>query len=306
MDLPDTLPDGWADAVDAFSRHLRDAEGVSGHTVSGYTRDARQLAGFCAGFGIDDPQEVEPLVLRRYLAALGAERYARASIARKAVSVRRFFDFMERRGVIDCDPAAQLGTPKVGNRLPKALRVDQVFALIEAVNPGTPVGLRDRALLEMLYASGARVSEAVGLNLDALDLGSARARLFGKGNKERMVPLGEPVCLALERWLNDGRPRLLPPGIPAVDAVFINARGGRLGDRDARSMVTRAAQAAALGHVTPHTLRHSYATHLLEGGADLRSVQELLGHASLGTTQIYTHISREHLWRSYENAHPRA
>lgn len=306
MNVPDALPEGWGESVDAFMRHLRDARGLSEHTVRGYSRDAHQFAGFCAAFGIEHPAEVEPLVLRRFLAALTKEGYARASISRKAVSVRRFFDFCERRGFIDGDPAAQLGTPKLGRRLPKALRREQVSVLLDAVDAGTPTGLRDRALLELLYASGARVSEAVGLDIEALDLAGARARLLGKGGKERVVPLGEPVCQALERWLSEGRPRLLPPRSRSLDAVFVNTRGGRLGDRDVRTIVARAARAAALGHVTPHTLRHSYATHLLEGGADLRSVQELLGHAGLATTQIYTHISRDHLWRSYEHAHPRA
>jgi site-specific recombinase XerD len=199
-----------------------------------------------------------------------------------------------------------LATPKVGKRLPKALRRDQVDALLAAPDPGTPIGLRDRAVLELLYASGARVSEVCDLDVDGLDLVDATARLYGKGAKERIVPLGEPACVALERWLSQGRPVLADLDGGAGAAAFLSRRGRRMIPNDARAAVAAAAAAAGLGRVTPHTLRHSYATHLLEGGADLRSVQELLGHVALSTTQIYTAVSRDHLRSSYEHAHPRA
>jgi site-specific recombinase XerD len=309
LELPAEVPPAWAHALEAFTSHLADERMLAGHSVAAYRRDTRQLAGFCVGFGIIDPDEVEPLVLRRYLATLGNDGYARSSITRKAAAVRGLFRYLHRHGLVSTNPAALLDTPRGPRLLPRVLRADQVRALLDGPADGSPVSLRDRALLELLYASGARVSEAVGLDLDAVDLVGATVRLLGKGGKQRIVPLGEPACLALERWLAGGRPALLTAArrrAPAPVAVFLNRHGDRLSQRDARSIVERAAAAAGLGRVTPHTLRHSYATHLLEGGADLRSVQELLGHVALSTTQIYTHVSHEHLRRSYEHAHPRA
>jgi site-specific recombinase XerD len=303
------LPPAWVHALDVYRSHLRDERMLAAHTVRSYLSDAVQLAGFCAGFGIDDPDEVEPLVLRRHLAQLGAQGYARASVARKAAAARSFFRLAHRRGLVTGDPAGDLGTPKGQRRLPKVLRRDQVDALLRAPDPTTPVGVRDRALLELLYASGARVAEVVGLELGSLELASGTVRLLGKGSKERVVPVGEPACIAVERYLDSGRPILAgraPVGQPRTSALLLNLRGRRLSDRDARTAVQRAGTAAGVGHVTPHTLRHSYATHLLEGGADLRSVQELLGHVATSTTQLYTHVSRDHVRMSYEHAHPRA
>ncbi|MDQ3452139.1 MAG: tyrosine recombinase [Actinomycetota bacterium] len=279
---------------------------LAGLTVEAYLRDARQLASFCAGFGVDDPDEVEPLALRRWLAQLSREDYARASLARKTAAARGFFGLLARRGLVTGDPALHLGTPKAGRRLPKVLRADQVAALLAVPDPDTPTGLRDRAALELLYASGARVSELAGLPVDAVDLLAGSARLHGKGGKDRIVPLGEPACVAVERWLRDGRPQLAAVSAQPPSTVLLTRRGTAMTANDVRSVVSKAAAGARLGKVTPHTLRHSYATHLLEGGADLRSVQELLGHVSLSTTQIYTHVSRDHLRASYEHAHPRA
>jgi site-specific recombinase XerD len=300
---PSDLPEAWGAALTTFQVHLADERGMSERTVSAYLRDVRQLAAFCAGYGILDPEEVAPLVLRRWLASLGEDGYARASLSRKASAVRRFFSLLARRGVVTSDAAAALGSPRGERRLPRVLRPEQVAALLGAPDAETPIGLRDRALLELLYASGARVSEAVGLDLDALDLDHGLARLHGKGDKTRIVPVGLPACHTLRDWLARGRPRL--QSITA-GPVFTNLRGGRMGPRDAWGAVDRAARAAGLGRVSPHTLRHSYATHLLEGGADLRSVQELLGHASLATTQLYTHVTRDHLRSAYVHAHPRA
>jgi site-specific recombinase XerD len=296
----------WAHALDGFGVHVRDERMLAEKTVRAYLGDAAQLGRFCVGFGIADPDEVEPLVLRRWLAALSGVGYARASLARKAAVARALFAFLARRGLVATDPAAGLGTPRSGRRLPRALRADQVAALLEAPDTGTPAGLRDRALLELLYASGARVSEAVGLDLGAVDLAGASVRLLGKGSKERIVPLGEPACESLERYLWSGRPALAAASPQPPAAVFLSARGRRLGAQDAGRIVARAARIAGLGRVTPHMLRHSYATHLLAGGADLRSVQDLLGHVALGTTQIYTHVTQDHLRSSYERAHPRA
>lgn len=305
------LPAAWRHAVGVFADHLRDERMLSAHTVAAYRRDGVQLAAFCASAGIVDPAEVEPLVLRRHLAGLAGAGYAPASIARKAAATRALFALLTRRGLVGGDPAAALGTPRGGRRLPRVLRADQVRRLLAVPDPNTTSGQRAVALLELLYGAGARVGEAVGLDLGAVDLAAGSVRLLGKGHKERLVPLGEPACRALERWLHDGRPATLAAaarGRPRVDtgAVFVATRGGRLSAREARAVVGRAARGAGLGPVSPHTLRHSYATHLLEGGADLRSVQELLGHAAPSTTQVYTHVSRRHLRSSYEHAHPRA
>ncbi len=306
MELPEVLPPAWQDALDELAGHLADERGLAPRSVDAYLRDARQLAGFCAGFAITDPDEVAPLVLRRYLAALHAEGYARASLQRKTTALRQLFALLARRDRVDVDPAARLASPKSAQRLPKALRPAQVEALLAAPDVDTPRGQRDRALLELLYASGARVGEAVGLDVDGVDLASGRVRLHGKGDKERLVPLGEPACVALERWIGDGRRRLLAEAATAGPAVFCGVRGGRLSDREARTIVGRHARAAGLEGVSPHALRHSYATHLLEGGADVRAVQELLGHVALQTTQTYTHLTQDHVRRSYERAHPRA
>ena len=306
MELPEVLPPAWQDALDELASHLADERGLAPRSVEAYLRDARQLAGFCTGFAIDDPDEVAPLVLRRYLAALHAEGYARASLQRKATAVRQLFSLLARRDRVEADPAARLASPKSAPRLPRALRPAQVEALLAAPDAATPLGQRDRALLELLYASGARVGEAVGLDLDAVDLAGGRVRLYGKGGKERLVPVGEPACVALERWIGEGRVRLLATAAAGGPAVFCGVRGGRLGDREARAVVARHARAAGLEGVSPHALRHSYATHLLEGGADVRAVQELLGHVALQTTQTYTHLTQDHVRRSYERAHPRA
>lgn len=301
----EALPPAWRHALATFDAHLRDERGVAAHTVLAYGRDAAQIAAFCAGFGIDDPDEVERLVVRRWLATLADGGYARSSLARKATSARAFFGLLARRGLVAGDPAVVLATPRTDRRLPRVLRPDQVARLLVAPADPGPRGQRDRALLEFLYASGARVSEAVGLDLPALGPDPGLARLLGKGGKTRLVPVGLPALAALRCWLDEGRPELWP-GPRGEGPVFVAARGGRMSAREAYAVVARAGTLSGVGHVTPHTLRHSYATHLLEGGADLRSVQELLGHVSLSTTQIYTRVSRDHLRSTYEHAHPRA
>lgn len=294
----------WTQALGELGRHLRDERGRSPNTVAAYVGDARQFADFCIGFGIVDPDEVEPLVVRRWLAGLDRQGYARASIARKASTLRRWFNVLTRRGLVDADPTARLATRSPGRRLPTVLQPEQVEALLETAGSSERTGERDRAVIELLYGAGARVSELVNLDLDALDLEQGQLRLLGKGGRERLVPLGEPAVDALRAWIGHARLAYAPP--PDEPAVFLSTSGGRLGARGVRAMVDRVARTAGLPHTTPHTLRHSFATHLLEGGADMRSVQELLGHASLTTTQIYTHVSRAHLQRSYEQAHPRA
>ncbi|CAN5405578.1 tyrosine recombinase XerC [soil metagenome] len=310
----------WQAAVVAFRTHLAGERGHSPHTVAAYVRDVGQLADWCSGFAIDDPDEVTLLVLRRFIGERRRQGLAKASIARKRASLRTFYAYALRRGLVSHDPAAALDAPKLDKRLPKALRRDQVAALIAdaagaaQTSPGIdgdPMDLRDTAILELLYASGARISELVSLDLDAIELASGRASLHGKGDRQRLVPLGEPAVAALRRWLEHGRPQLSRGGhaddqASAATAVFLGRRGGRLDRTEAYRMVARRGLRAGVGHVTPHMLRHSYATHLLEGGADLRSVQELLGHVALATTQTYTHVSREHLRSVYVQAHPRA
>lgn len=293
----------WGVAVAAFVRYVAVERGRSPRTVEAYRGDADSLARFCTDAGVDHPDEVTPTVLRRYLGMLHERGYARATVARRTSAIRSFFRFLVRDGYVAADPAVRLETAKQGRSLPRVLRPDQVAVLLAAPDPATAAGARDRALLELLYGSGARVAEVCGLDLADVDLEAGELRLHGKGGRDRVVPLGEPAADALGDYLRVARPDLVGH---ARQAVFLNGRGERLGTRDARRAVVRAARRAGLGRVTPHTLRHSYATHLLDGGADLRVVQELLGHASLATTQRYTHLSRAQLLEVYTTAHPHA
>jgi site-specific recombinase XerD len=294
----------WQGAIELWVDHLTLERGRGAHTVEAYRADASDLAATLTRWGIDHPDEVALLSLRRYLADLADRGYARSTVARRASSTRSWFSLLARRGVVGKDPAALLGSPKQGRHLPRVVSIDDLDRLLAVPDPSTSLGLRDRALLELLYASGARVSEATGLDLAALDLPQGLVHLHGKGGKQRIVPIGEPAVDALRDYLGRGRPILV--GERTTNAVFLNGRGDRLGTRDARTVVTEAGRAAGLGHITPHTLRHSFATHLLEAGADVRLVQELLGHASLATTQRYTHLSRGRLREVHATAHPRA
>ncbi len=302
--LGDPFPAPWRAAVDDLVRHVAHERGRRANTVAAYRRDAEDLARTCAGWGIDDPDEVGVATLRRYLADLAAGGAARSTAARRASTFRTWFALLERTGAVAADPARLLVSPKRGQYLPRVLRPDQVERLIEFVDTTTATGIRDRALLEVLYGTGARVGEVSALDLAALDRHQRLLRLDGKGGRQRLVPYGEPAGDALQAYLVGARGALA--GALATDAVFLNRRGARLGVRDIRSVVERTAVAAGLGHVTPHTLRHSYATHLIEHGADVRQVQELLGHASLATTQRYTHLSRGRLREAHHAAHPRA
>jgi len=310
--VEDGIPGPWRAAIDELVAHVALERGRRDHTVAAYRRDAEDAARRLTAQGLARPDGLDRDDLRAYLADLADEGYARATLARRTSVLRTWFALLERRGMVGADPAALLVTPKQGRHLPRVLRVDQVAALLAAPEGSDPVALRDRALLELLYASGARVAEACGLTLDGLDLPQAQVRLDGKGGKDRIVPLGRPAVAALTTYLRDGRPALLGVAADAgrtgrTDGVVLRGdRGGPLGTRDARTVVGRHAAAVGLGHVTPHTLRHSFATHLLEGGADVRVVQELLGHSSLATTQRYTHLSRGRLREVHARAHPRA
>lgn len=299
------LPAPIRDAVDRFGRHLARAAGRSENTVRAYLGDVVSLLDHAVRMGRADLDGLDLPVLRSWLARLRSQGAARASLARRAAAARTFSTWAHRAGLIDTDVAAGLASPKPRRELPAVLRQEQAATLVEA--PGeeaAPVLLRDRAALELLYATGCRVSELCGLDLDDLDRDRRVVRVLGKGAKERSVPFGAPAAQALEDWLRLGRPSLAGPA--SGRALLLGARGGRLHPTVVRRLVANYARRAGLPAISPHGLRHSAATHLLEGGADLRSVQELLGHSSLTSTQIYTHVSVDRLRTAYRQAHPRA
>jgi integrase/recombinase XerC len=308
----DELPPSDARTIQRFAEHLRLERGLSPHTVAAYRRDVTQLAVFLCRRGSSlDTADVG--ALRSFLAQQHTLGYARASVARRVGAIHTFFRWALAAGVIDRDPSLLLGSPKVVNRLPTVLRPAEVVRLVEAPegagpgehdDVGVAIRTRDRAVLELMYGSGLRVGEVAGLTLDRVDLERGRVRPLGKGSKEREVPMSEFAVDALREYLASARP-VLADG--AADAVFLNARRGAMGERDIRRIVERYGDHLMPGRrVTPHTLRHSFATHLLEGGADIRAVQELLGHATVATTQRYTHVSRTRLFQAYERSHPRA
>jgi integrase/recombinase XerC len=309
------LPQPMRDAVDAFATHLAAERNRSAHTVRAYVSDVVALLEHAARDGIATPAELDLTALRGWLAGLRSAGAAHSSVARRAAAVRSFTAWAQREGLLGVDPGQRLASPKARRDLPSVLRADEAERLVTtrvAAATGdhagtatvTPVGERDTLVLELLYATGIRVSELCGLDLADVDRTRRVVRVFGKGAKERSVPYGLPAERALTAWLTHGRPALAGPRSGA--ALLLGARGGRLQTTAARRIVDAAARAAGLPHTTPHGLRHSAATHLLEGGADLRSVQELLGHASLASTQIYTHVSVERLRQAYRQAHPRA
>jgi integrase/recombinase XerC len=300
------LPGPLEDAREAFVEYLTFERGLSDHTVRAYGADLAGLLAHAARMGCAEISELDIGVLRSWLAKLHSMGMKPATLARRASSARTFTAWAVRDGRLDVDPGARLASPKLGRHLPDVLRVDEAAAVLDAAaGDVTPIGLRDAAILELLYASAARVSELCGLDVDDLDRSRRTVRLLGKGNKERTVPLGAPAIRAVEAWLDRGRPRLASSDSPP--ALLLGARGGRLDPRSARQVVHRRLTAVeGVADLGPHGIRHTAATHLLEGGADLRTVQELLGHATLATTQIYTHVSIERLKATYERAHPRA
>ena len=298
------LPDPMRTAVDAFARHLASERGRSAHTVRAYVADVVSLLDHAGRMGCTGPGDLDLTVLRSWLARLRTAGAARTSLARRAAAARTFTAWAHRDGLLDRDAGAQLASPKARRDLPAVLRDDQAATLVTTPGGDDPVPLRDRLILELLYATGIRVSERCGLDIDDVDRSRRLVRVLGKGAKERSVPYGVPAEESLDAWLRRGRPLLATPR--SGPALLLGARGARLQPTTARAVVSRYAEAAGLPHVSPHGLRHSAATHLLEGGADLRSVQELLGHASLSSTQIYTHVSIERLRNAYRQAHPRA
>jgi integrase/recombinase XerD len=286
--------------------------GLADNTLKSYRRDLRRYLGHLAGLGIDDLAGVTEGAVSGFLISLregDAEHQALSagSAARTVVAVRGFHKFAVREGLAAHDPAAAVRPPASAKRLPKALPLSDIEAILDAAGaPGTSLSLRDRALLEVLYGTGARISEAVGLDLDDLDLEEGTVLLRGKGSKERIVPVGSYARQAVEAYVVRGRPDLSGVG-RGTAALFLNARGGRLSRQSAWAVLAKAAERAGVtAEVSPHTLRHSFATHLLDGGADVRVVQELLGHASVTTTQVYTLVTVDSLREVYATAHPRA
>jgi integrase/recombinase XerC len=291
--------------VDRFLHRMASARGASAHTLRAYGSDLAEFAAFLESRGIDTPDGITARALRGWLAQLEDRDLSKASVQRKLSSMRGLLKHLVLEGHLEASPAAGLRQRRSSRRLPSVLSLEEVAALLEGPDPTTALGRRDRALLETMYSAGTRAAETVGLNRDALDLAGGLARVLGKGRKERLVALGSHAVKALSEYLSDPeRPR---PSHADPLAVFLNRRGGRLSTRSLERVVAKAAlKAGVLRHTTPHTLRHSFATHLLDRGADLRAVQKLLGHANLVTTQIYTHVSIERLREVYELAHPRA
>jgi integrase/recombinase XerC len=297
----------------AFILYLGEQKGYSPHTIRGYERDLKHFSGFLAsssGEGRHCRIETvagDPRLIRSYLGTLFG-RYRRSTIARKLSALRSFFSFLEKNGMIDGNPAADFSSPKLEKYIPGYLPVDDMFRVLERPAKDKPLGLRDLAILEVLYSCGLRVSEAAALNLDRIDFEDRLVRVIGKGNKERIVPIGRKALSAIGEYLTGtGHLRRKASPDPGGEALFINAYGRRLSTRSIGLIVKRYAGELGLpSDISPHSLRHTFATHLLDGGADLRSVQELLGHSSLSTTQKYTHVSLDRLMEVYDRAHPRS
>jgi integrase/recombinase XerC len=312
------LPAPLGAALEQFRRHIEAERGLSRHTVRAYLGDVTSLLEHAAAAGATAPADLDIGTLRAWLAGEHGSGHSRATLARRAAAVRTFTCFAHARGLLAADPGPLLGMPRIPRRLPEVLRQDQVAAVLEA--PGVPaaptpsgttsrqdaaLALRDTAIVELLYATGIRVGELCGLDIGDLDAERRTVRVLGKGNRERTVPVGIPAVRAVGAWAHSGRPVLVAPG--SGHALFLGARGKRLDPRTARRVVhARLAAVPGTPDSGPHGLRHAAATHLLEGGADLRSVQEILGHASLTSTQIYTHVTVERLQAAYRQAHPRA
>jgi len=296
----------WEEAVNGYESYLRVERNASAHTVLAYLRDIREFREFAEERGAT-PDNVSPLIVRSFLASLGERSNRSSTMGRKLAALRGLYKMLKRRKLVDANPASAVRLPKSVRPLPGFLTVDDAFRLVDGVEETDPLSLRDRALLEVLYGSGLRVSEAAGLDLGSVDTAAGLIRVRGKGDKERIVPLGAPAREALVAYL-EARPTIRNRGGDGDEkALFLNARGARLGVRGIQKILyKRSIRAGTRRVATPHTLRHSCATHLLDGGADLRGIQELLGHASLSTTQRYTHLSIDGLMAVYDRAHPLA
>ncbi|GAB3266691.1 tyrosine recombinase XerC [Nocardioides dilutus] len=303
------LPEAMTRVLADYERHLASERDLTPHTVRAYVGDIAGLLDHAGRLGLSDVAELDLRSLRSWLARQQTSGLSRTTLARRATAARVFTAWLARTGRIRSDVGASLGSPRSRRTLPSVLRADEAAELVRAAaeraDDGSPAGLRDVAMLELLYATGIRVGELVGLDLDDLDRERDLVRVLGKGRKERSVPYGRPARRALDAWLATGRPALRTAG--SGPALFLGARGGRIDQRAVRTIVhRRVADVPGAPDIGPHGLRHTAATHLLEGGADLRSVQELLGHASLATTQLYTHVTTDRLRTAYRQAHPRA
>lgn len=303
------LPEAMAAVLGEYERHLSAERDLTPHTVRAYLGDVTSMLDHATRLGHTDVTGLDLRTLRSWLAKQQTTGKARTTMSRRATAARVFTAWLARTGRAEADAGALLGSPKLHKTLPPVLRADEARSLVDAAaaraEDGSAVGVRDVAILELLYATGIRVGELCGLDIDDVDRERNVVRVLGKGRKERAAPFGQPAAQALTRWLQAGRPELVVEGAGA--ALFLGARGRRIDQRAVRSMVhRRIADVPGAPDIGPHGLRHTAATHLLEGGADLRTVQELLGHASLATTQLYTHVTSDRLRRAYQQAHPRA
>ncbi len=288
-----------------YVRYLEAERHASPYTVRNYTHDLRHFLEFLNIKNVATLGEVDRHLLRRYIASLQEQGFEKSSVSRKLSALRSYYGYLMQQTFISSNPVLTVSSPKLEQRLPSFLSSDEVTRLLEAPDTTTPQGQRDRAMLELLYASGLRVSEIAGLDLGSVNLEAREIRVWGKGSKERMVLIGTPAASALDRYLREGRRQLL--GSSKTEALFINRYGKRLSQRSLQKAISRYALKAGLDkRVFPHMVRHSFATHLLDGGADLRVVQELLGHANLSSTQIYTHVTQSQARKVYLAAHPRA
>lgn len=304
-----SLPPRSADALERWCVHLAGQQGRSTHTVRAYQGDIEDLLAYAATRGVTDPVDLDLTLLRGWLATQTDSGTSRASLARRSAAARGFTRWMHERGMAPTDVGARLASPRLHRGLPTVLTRSEADTLLvdtaHAAEDGNPVAVRDHAIIEVLYGTGIRVGELVACDLGDVDRERRTLRVMGKGAKERIVPFGIPAASALARWCDEARPQLLAPH--SASALFLGVRGGRIDARAVRTVVDEAARRAIPGsRISPHSLRHSAATHVLEGGADLRAVQEMLGHASLGSTQIYTHVSVDRLRAAIDQAHPRA
>ncbi|MGI8407237.1 MAG: tyrosine recombinase XerC [Actinomycetota bacterium] len=292
--------------IDDYLRACKAERDLSPHTLVAYTSDLRRFRDWAEDAGITLLSQIDRRSLRRYVSALGREGLSRRSIARGSSALRSLLRWAVDHDHIPVSPAEDLETPRLNRPLPKVLKAEEAAFLCELPPEDTPEGIRDRAVIELLYDSGLRVAELCALDVDELDLRSGSVQVVGKGRKERRVPLAEPCIDALRGYLATARPQLSGRASQPSPGLFLGSRGGRMGQRAVRAMLERYVVAEGGRSLSPHVLRHSFATHLLDGGADLRAVQELLGHEDLATTQIYTHVSTERLKAVYEKSHPRA
>ena len=291
--------------INNYMLYLEVERHASPYTVRNYTHDLRHFLDFLNMENVTTLEDVDRKLLRHYIASLQEQGFEKSSLSRKLSALRSFYFYLMQHNLTSSNPLLTVSSPKLEKRLPSFLSNDEVVRLLEAPDSTTPQGQRDRAMLELLYASGLRVSEIVGLDLGNVNIETREVRVWGKGSKERMVLIGKPAAIALDRYINKGRREL--QGNLNTNALFINRYGRRLSERFLQKAISRYATAVGLGkRVFPHMVRHSFATHLLDGGADLRVVQELLGHANLATTQIYTHVTQRQARKVYLAAHPRA